>query len=85
MLKKARDQRYRDRMFDTLNKRRRLSDLTNYISNGPNASNLSERVASKTDSKNKGKFEISEENIIRSIPGYDSVIVKRKDKAVRLF
>ena len=72
-------------MFDTLNERRRLSDLTNYISNGPNASNLSERVASKTDSKNKGKFEISEENIIRSIPGYDSVIVKRKDKAVRLF
>ena len=29
-------------------------------------------------SKSKGKFEISEENIIRSIPGYDSVIEKAK-------
>ena len=68
-------------MFDTLNKRCKLSDLTNYISN---ASNLAERVASNTYSKSKGKFELSE-NIIRSIPGYDSVIGKRKDKAVRLF
>ena len=59
-------------MFDTLKKRCKLSDLTNYISN---ASNLPEGVASNTYSKSKGKFEISEENItIRSIPGYDNVI-----------
>ena len=45
---------------------------------------MPERVASNTYSKSKGKFELSE-NIIRSIPGYDSVIGKRKDKAVRLF
>ena len=48
------------RMFDALNKRCKLSDLTNYISN---ASNL--------------------QNVIRSIPAYDSVLGKRQDKAVR--
>ena len=79
VVRQTRDQR--DGMFDTLNKRCKLSDLTNYISN---ASNLAERVASNTYSTSKGKFELSE-NIIRSIPGYDSVIGKRKDKAVRLF
>ena len=31
------------------------------------------------------QFKISEENVIRSIPAYDIVIGKRKDKAVRLF
>ena len=36
-------------------------------------------------SKSKGKFEISAENIIRSILACDIVIGKRKDKAVRLF
>ena len=57
-----------------IKKRCKLSDLTNYISN---PSNLPERVASNTYSKSKGKFEISEENIIiPSIPGYDSVIGK---------
>ena len=80
VVKQTRD--HRDGMFDTLNKRCKLSDLTNYISN---ACNLLERVASNTYSKSKGKFENSEENIIRSIPGYDSVIGKRKDKAVRQF
>ena len=48
------------RMFDALNKRCKLGDLTNYISN---ASNL--------------------QNVIRSIPAYDSVLGKRQDKAVR--
>ena len=80
MVRQTRDQR--DGIFDTLNKRCKLSDLTNYISIG---SNLPERVASNTYSKSKGKFKISEENIIRSIPGYDNVIGKRKDKAVQLF
>ena len=36
-------------------------------------------------SKSKRQFKISEENVIRSIPAYDIVIGKRKDKAVRLF
>ena len=40
---------------------------------------------SNTCSKSKRQFEISEENVIRSIPAYDIVIGKRKDKAVRLF
>ena len=70
------------RMFDTLNKRCKLSDFTNYISN---ASNLQERVVSNTYSKSKCQFKISEENVIRSIPAYDIVIGKRGDKAVRLF
>ena len=35
--------------------------------------------------KIKRQFRISGENVIRSIPAYDSVIGKRKDKAVRLF
>ena len=35
--------------------------------------------------KIKRQFRISEANVIRSIPAYDSVIGKRKDKAVRLF
>ena len=69
-------------MFDTLNKRCKLSDFTNYISN---ASNLQERVLSNTYSKSKRQFNISEENVIRSISAYDIVIGKRKDKAVRLF
>ena len=49
-------------MFDALNKRCELGDLTNYISN---ASNLQERVASNTYSKS---FKISEENVIRAFP-----------------
>ena len=40
---------------------------------------------SNTYSKSKRQFKISEENVIRSIPAYDIVIGKRKDKAVRLF
>ena len=67
-------------MFDALNKRCELGDLTNYISN---ASNLQERVASNTYSKSKRQFKISEENVIRSIPAYDNVLGKRQDKAVR--
>ena len=67
-------------MFDALNKRCKLGDLTNYISN---ASSLQERVASDTYSKSKRQFKISEENVIRSIPAYDSVLEKRQDKAVR--
>ena len=67
-------------MFDALNKRCKLGDLTNYISN---ASNLQERVASNTYSKSKRQFKISEENVIRSIPAYDSVLGKQQDKAVR--
>ena len=59
------------RMFDTLNKRCKLSDFTNYISN---ASNLQERVVSNTYSKSKRQFKISEENVICSIPAYDIVI-----------
>ena len=70
------------RIIDTLNKRCKLSDFTNYISN---ASKLQERVLSNTYSKSKRQFEISEENVIRSIPTYDIVIGKRKDKAVPLF
>ena len=70
------------RMFDILNKRCKLSDFTNYISN---ASNLQERVVSNTYSKSKRQFNFSEENVSRSIPTYDIVIGKRKDKAVRLF
>ena len=31
------------------------------------------------------QFRISEKNVICSIPAYDSVMGKRKDKAVRLF
>ena len=69
-------------MFQTLNKRWKLSDFTNYISN---ASHLQERVVSNTYSKSKRQFKISEENVIRSIPAYDSVIGKCKDKTVRLF
>ena len=69
-------------MFDTLNKRCKLSDFTNYISN---ASNLQEKVVSNTYSKSKRQFKISEENVIRSIPTYDIVIGERKDKAVPLF
>ena len=46
-------------MFDALNKRCKLGDLTNYMSN---TSNL--------------------QNVIRSIPAYDSVLGKRQDKAV---
>ena len=38
---------------------------------------------SNTYSKSKRQFKISEENVIRSIPAYDTVIGKRKDKAVR--
>ena len=56
-----------DGMFDTLNKRCKLNDLTNYISN---ASNLLKRVASNTYCKSKRQFQISEENIILSIPAY---------------
>ena len=67
-------------MFDALNNRRELGDLTNYISN---ASNLQERVASNTYSKSKRQFKISEENVIRSIPAYGSALGKRQDKAVR--
>ena len=67
-------------MFDALNKRCKLGDLTNYISN---ASSLQERVASDTYSKSKRQFKISEENVIRSIPAYESVLEKRQDKAVR--
>ena len=67
-------------MFDALNKRCKLGDLTNYISN---ASSLQERVASDTYSKSKRQFKISEENVIRSIPANDSVLGKRQDKAVR--
>ena len=67
-------------MFDVLNKRCELGDLTNYISN---ASNLQERVASNTYSKSKRQFKISEENVIRSIPAYGSALGKRQDKAVR--
>ena len=70
------------RIFDTLNKRYKLTDFTNYISN---ASKLQERVLSNTYSKSKRQFKISEENVFRSIPTYDIVIGKRKDKAVRLF
>ena len=69
-------------MLQTLNKRCKLSDFTNYISN---ASNLQERVVSNTYSKSKRQFNFSEENVSRSIPTYDIVIGKRKDKAVRLF
>ena len=50
-----------------------------------NASNLQERVLSNTYSKSKRRFKIAEENVIRSIPAYDIVKGKRKDKAVRLF
>ena len=70
------------RMFDTLNKRCKLSDFTNYITND---SNLQERVVSNEYSTSKRQFKISEENVIRSIPACDIVIGKRKDKAVRLF
>ena len=69
-------------MFDTLIKRCKLSDFTDYISN---ASNLQEKVVSNTYSKSKRQFNFSEENVSRSIPTYDIVIGKRKDKAVRLF
>ena len=71
------------RMFDTLDKRCKLSDFTNYITN---SSNLQERVVSNEYSKSKRQFKISEENVIRGIPAYDIVIGKRKDnEAVRLF
>ena len=53
-----------DGMFGTLNKRCKLSDLATYVSN---VGNLQERVLSMTYSKNKGQFEISEGNVIRSI------------------
>ena len=56
-------------MFGALNKRCKLGDLKNYKSN---ASNLQKRVASDTYSKSKRQFKISEENVIRSIPAYDS-------------
>ena len=59
------------RIFDTLNKRCKLSDFTNYISN---VSKLPERVLSNTYSKSKRQFKISEENVICSIPAYDIVI-----------
>ena len=64
------------RMFDTLDKRCKLSDFTNYITN---SSNLQERVVSNEYSKSKRQFKISEENVIRGIPAYDIVIGKRKD------
>ena len=35
--------------------------------------------------KNKSQFRICEENVICSTAAYDSVIGKRRDKAVRLF
>ena len=70
------------RMFDKLDKRCKLSDFTNYITN---SSNLQERVVSNEYSKSKRQFKISEGNVIRGIPAYDIVIGKRKDKAVRLF
>ena len=34
-------------------------------------------------SKSKRQFKIPEENVIRSIPAYDSVLGKRQDKAVQ--
>ena len=37
---------------------------------------------SNTYSKSKRQFKISEENVIRSIPAYDSVIGKRYNKVV---
>ena len=40
---------------------------------------------SNTYPKSKRQFNFSEENVSRSIPTYDIVIGKRKDKAVRLF
>ena len=43
-------------MFDALNKRCKLGDLTNYISNASNV-----------------------QNVIRSIPAYDSVLGKRQE------
>ena len=72
-----------DGIFDTLNKRCKLSDLANYISN---VDNLQERVVSDAYSKSVRSFGISEENIIRSIATYYSagVMGKRKYKAVRL-
>lgn len=72
-----------DGMFDTLNKRCKLSDLANHISN---VDNLRERVVSDAYSKSVQSFKISEENVICSIATYCSawVMGKRKSKAVRL-
>ena len=72
-----------DGMFDTLNKRCKLSDLVNYISN---VDNVQERVLPDAYSKSVQSFEISEENVICSIATYYSggVMGKRKYKAVRL-
>ena len=64
-----------DGMFDTLNKRCKLSDLVNYISN---VDNVQERVVSDAYSKSVRSFEISEENIIRSIATYYSAGVMGK-------
>ena len=58
-------------MFDTLIKRCKLSDFTNYISN---VSKLPKGVLSNTYSKSKRQFKISEENVICRIPAYDIVI-----------
>ena len=70
-----------DGMFDTLIKRCKLSKLTNYISN---VSSLRERVVSITYFKNKGQFDISEENVICSIVTNYSVMGERKYKGARL-
>lgn len=64
-----------DGMFDTLNKRCKLSDLANYISK---VDNLQERVVSDAYSKSVCLFEISEENVIRSIATYYSAGVMGK-------
>ena len=58
-----------DGMFDTINKGCKLSDLAKYISN---VNNLQEMVVSDPYSKSKRAFEISEENVIRSIATYYS-------------
>lgn len=64
-----------DGMFDTLNKRCKLSDLANYISK---VDNLQERVVSDAYSKSVCLFEISEKNVIRSIATYYSAGVMGK-------
>lgn len=58
-----------DGMCDTLNKRCKLNNLANYISN---VGNLRERVVSDAYSKSVQSFEISEENVIHSIAKYYS-------------
>ena len=69
-------------MFDTSIKRCKLSDFTNYISN---ASNLQERLCQIHILRVNVNLKFLKRMLSRSIPAYDSIIGKRKDKVVRLF